>query len=69
MEMSTTVERSKPVASRARIHSQNALALSRRRIMSLEGSGLAERWKIFDNRCIYQVKETIIVIDQHYEPK
>lgn len=41
-----------PVASTARIHSQNALALSRRRITSLEGSGAAESMQILDKRCI-----------------
>lgn len=46
------LERSKPVASRARIDSQNALALSRRRLTSLVGKGVLVSWKIFVKRCI-----------------
>lgn len=41
-----------PVASRARIASQNASALSRRRMTSLVGVGDAVKWSILDRRCI-----------------
>lgn len=44
-------QKSIPVASRARIASQNALAFSRRRIKSLAEVGTAESWKILDKRC------------------
>lgn len=50
-------KRSKPVASRARIDSQNVLALSRRRIMSLEGGGVAVSRKILDNKCMLKLKK------------
>lgn len=46
------LKKCKPVASNARIDSQNALALSRRRITSLVGLGMVVNWKILDNRCI-----------------
>lgn len=42
----------KPVASKARIASQNVSALSRRRVTSLVGTGDAVNWKILDKRCI-----------------
>jgi hypothetical protein len=45
-------KRSKPVASRARIASQNALAFSRRRRTSLAEFGMAESWKSLDKRCM-----------------
>lgn len=50
-------KRSKPVASRARIDSQNVLALSRRRIMSLEGEGVAVSRNILDNKCTRKLKK------------
>lgn len=53
-------EESKPVASRARIASENALALSRRRITSLEGREMAVSWKILDKRCIFKLKKIFI---------
>jgi len=42
----------KPVASRARIASQNALARSRRRIKSVAEFGVAVSWEILDKRCM-----------------